>query len=99
MEVTFAWFWAVQLIAFMSLFAIIYVAFKKEFKSFTWNIMGIAAAIIMIINPIKINGTNSTQYTSQQSSNIANTKQLPPKTMADNWKKINVEGITKEDLK
>ena len=99
MELTFTWYWIVQVVAFIVALSTISMAFKHKFSSTFWNIIALVAIILAIVSPVKIDGTDNAQYMPQQESTIASTKALLEKTIADNWEKITVEGTNKEDLK
>lgn len=100
MEFIAAWFWIVKTILFLLTIGIAYKALIScRFQSTFWNILLALALLFAVISPVKIDGTNSTQYKASQENVIQQNKVVPEKTTADNWKKINVNGITKEDLK
>lgn len=100
MEFTIAWFWALKLLMALITIYTAYIAFiSKKFKSKVWNIIAGLLILLGIVMPVKIDGTNSTEFKTQQERHIEASKELPAKVTADNWKKINVNGITKEDLK
>lgn len=100
MELTFAWFWGIKLLAFiMTGIAAYKVIIQHKFENKIWNGVATALLILAIVSPIKLDGTGSTQYKSNQTYNIKQSKELPPKTESKKWQKIHVDGITEEDLK
>jgi len=104
MEVTFAWFWAINL---SLIIAIVYSLFKliksiiNEKNIKRWFIINAILIILQVINPIKINGTNSNVINNSTNYNIKQSKVLPPVKVDNSFKEeVNsVHGISKKDLK
>ena len=96
MEVTFAWFWIIKLV-FLSLSIFLIYKFvqtiEKEKKlTNKWLWFAIVLGLLQSINPIKINGTNSTTAIKQRNLNIEMSNRLPEKvednTFTENSKSI-----------
>jgi len=90
MELTFAWFWIINLIFIAINFLILIKAYKfgKANNKFLnkWFWLFIILAIINIVMPIKINGTNSSEVLKQQAYSIQQTKVLPKKVQDNSFK-------------
>ena len=100
MELTLALYWLVKL----TLVGImVYTAYKAfvvyKFEKIGWNIAFVVLLILGVISPVKIDGTNTTQYHQNQALSVAASKTLAPKVESQDFRKIPTNGITKEDLK
>jgi len=77
--------------------------YRKIIKN-KWVILFVIYNIFLVINPIKINGTNSNKAIQLQNFNIENTKELPKKKEDKTFENFDVLnsnniGIHEEDLK
>jgi hypothetical protein len=102
MEIVIAYFWVINLIAgiiglwFMYKAAIIY-----KFKSKKWNILALILLILGLVNPIKINGTNSNEVLKQQNYSVEHGKVLPPKVIDNSFErglKTDTKDITNDEI-
>jgi len=102
MEIVIAYFWIVNLIAgLLGIWFFYKAAVKYKFKSKKWNILSIIFLVLGLINPVKINGTNSKQMLKQQSYSIESTKVLPKKVQDNSFEnglKSSTKNITNKEI-
>ena len=100
MELILAWYWLVKLTL---VGIILYTAYKAfivyKFEKIGWNIVFVVFLVLGVISPVKIDGTNTTQYHQNQVLSISANKTLAPKVESKDFRKISTNGITNEDLK
>lgn len=101
MELTFQWFWLVQLVLFLAVAYSIYRSYKAEFKSKKWHIIVAILLILGIVQPIKMEQSNLGVVHQQETSNIEQSKALPEMVVDTSFKEAvkAKKEITKEELK
>lgn len=99
MELTFAWFWLLTLAKAGIGIYIGYKVIECHLSSKFWNIAALVYITLVIMSPLKIDGTNSKEFKTVQEQRIVTTKTLPPKVESKGFQKISTEGIAEEDLK
>lgn len=101
MELTYQWFWLVQLSFALIMIWVAYQAFYiKKFNSKPLNILFIILIILAYMAPIKMNPTTNTANTNSNHQIKSMKVELPPKSVDDSFKtSTKIQGITKEDLK
>ncbi len=110
METTIAWFWIIGIIKIIVFVGVSYAAvmhnielkkngasLKEQFLNFRVILLYVVT-ILLLINPIKINGTNSVKNVQHMNTNIELNKVLPEKKSDNSFeiKANNIKGITNE---
>ena len=105
METTIAYWWIVKLVILALSIYLLSKAYKESTKTKVffnkWMRASMVIFTISLINPIKVDGTNSVHTVQHVNSAIELSKELPEKVVDDSFK-TSVEApmsITNEELK
>ena len=90
MEVTFAWFWVIKsILAIVTLYITYKAIWVHKVQNTLWTALLALCAVLLMFNPIKINGTNSVEALRQQTYTIMGRKVLPEKVRDTSFETCN----------
>lgn len=103
MEITFAWYWIINITVTLIWLAVVVRGFylnwcNKPDKAMKWHIAAVIMAALSIVSPIKI-AVDKAPMSTLQTNAIKASKMLPEKVTDNSFKeKTKIKGISKSDI-